>query len=65
MTDQDYQDCDQKRCRMSRDEDYNACLPIELSEAKEGCRRMMIHVQEGWKRINRPSARQVPTQLQT
>jgi hypothetical protein len=32
--------------RVSRDEDYDACLPIELSEAKEGRRRMVIHVQE-------------------
>lgn len=33
--------------KASRDNEYNACLPIELSETKEGCRRMVIHVQKG------------------
>jgi len=33
--------------RGSNENDYNACLSVELSKAEESCSRMMVHVQEG------------------
>jgi hypothetical protein len=33
--------------KMRKEHGYNACLPVELGEAKKGGRRMMVHMQEG------------------
>jgi hypothetical protein len=40
-----------KRCQSEKSGgdklDYDACLPVKLSETKEGSRGMMVHMEEG------------------
>ena len=40
-----------KRCQSEKNGgyklNYDACLPVELGETKEGSRRMMVHMEEG------------------